>query len=386
MHESARLESLGRLSGGIAHDFNNLLSVIPGNARLAEGDLGEGDAPLAGKVRGRLARIRTAGEHAALLTDQMLVYAGKAPTDRKVIDVSRSVEAMAELVRAALADGCTLVLDLEPGLWIEADETQVRQVVLNLVTNAGEALEDGRGRVELRTRRMHVEAADLEGAHGDAPPGPGEYAVLEVSDSGCGMDAETRERIFDPFFTTKFTGRGMGLASVLGIVRAHGGATLLTSEPARGTRVRVLFPCVDGGATSRVAEPSGDAGAARGEGRILVVDDDPDVLDVACEFLRREGFEVRAARGGREAIEQLAADPDAIDAVVLDLSMPGLGGEGAFLEMREIRPALPIVLVSGFSEEFASERFAAPGVADFLRKPYAPEDLVACVRRAVGAD
>ncbi len=378
MHESGRLESLGRLSGGIAHDFNNLLSVILGNARLAESDLPDGDA-----VRGRLKRIRTAGEHAALLTDQMLTYAGKAPTDRKVIDVSRSVREMTELMRAALPEGGELETDLESGLHIEADETQIRQVVLNLITNAGEALEGGTGRVELRTERLHARASDLAGAQGAADPAPGEYVAVEVRDSGCGMDAETRERIFDPFFSTKFTGRGMGLASVLGIVRAHGGVATLKSMPGRGTTARVLLPLVHEKPSAQpAAAPPGSGGAPR-VGRILVVDDDPDVLEVASEFLRRDGFEVVATSGGREGVERLRAEADRIDAVVLDLSMPDVGGEPAFLEMRAIRPGLPVILATGFSEEFASERFKAPGAAGFLRKPYAPEDLVACVRAAL---
>jgi PAS domain S-box-containing protein len=379
VHESERLESLGRLSGGIAHDFNNLLSVILGNVRLAEADL-PSDAP----IQTRLARIGTAADHAARLTDQMLTYAGKAPTDRKVIDVSELLSRMLELVRAALPASCQLDLDLAPDLRIEADETQIQQVVLNLVTNAGEALEGARGRVGLRIAPLLAGPADLAGAHGAADAKPGEYVALEVRDSGRGLDPEVRERIFDPFFTTKFTGRGMGLASTLGIVRSHGGVASLESTPGRGTRARVLLPRV----RAVEARPPGAAPVAeRSEhstGRILVVDDDPAVLELASEFLTRAGFTVIATRGGREGIERLRDEGDSIDAVVLDLSMPDVGGEQAFLEMRQICPGLPIVLASGFSEEFASERFRAPGTAGFLRKPYAPEELVECVRAALG--
>ena len=378
MHEGARLESLGRLSGGIAHDFNNLLSVILGNARLAESDL-----PDAETVRGRLKRIRTAADHAALLTDQMLTYAGKAPSDRKVIDVSQSVREMTELVRAALPEGCEFATDLEPGLCIEADETQIRQVVLNLITNAAEALEDGTGHVELRTGRLHACTSDLAGAQGAVDAAPGEYVLLEVRDSGCGMDAETRGHIFEPFFSTKFTGRGMGLASLLGIVRGHGGVATLDSVPGRGTTARVLLPGVHKEPARRPTAAPADSGDVRSVGCILVVDDDPDVVEIASEFLRREGFEVVATHGGREGIERLRAEGDRIDAVLLDLSMPDVGGEPAFLEMRAIRPGLPVILTSGFSEEFVSKRFSAPGAAGFLRKPYAPEDVVACVRAAL---
>jgi PAS domain S-box-containing protein len=378
MHESARLESLGRLSGGIAHDFNNLLSVILGNARLAEEDLPEPDP-----LRVRLMRIRTAGEHAARLTDQMLTYAGKAPTDRRVIDVSESVAEMSELVRASLPEGCQFEIALEPGLCIEADETQIRQVVLNLITNAGEALADGKGRVDLRTGSFQAQDSDLVNTLGHPDPTPGEYAVIEVADTGCGMDSETRERIFDPFFSTKFTGRGMGLASVLGIVRSHGGVASLESAPGQGTRVRVLLPRVHQPPTALSAAPPAHSTNPHPGSRIMVVDDDPDVLEVAGEFLRREGFQVVAISGGREAIERLREDSDRIAAVILDLSMPDMGGEEAFLEMRAIRPELPVILASGFSQEFASIRFSAPGSAGFLRKPYSPEDMLACLNAAL---
>jgi CheY-like chemotaxis protein len=291
---------------------------------------------------------------------------------------------MLELVRAALPDSCQLDLDLAPGLRIEADETQIQQVVLNLVTNAGEALEGARGRVGLRVTPLLAGPADLAGAHGAADAKPGEYVALEVRDSGRGLDPEARERIFDPFFTTKFTGRGMGLASTLGIVRSHGGVAGLESAPGRGTTARVLLPRVRAVETAPSATAPVAARSEHATGRILVVDDDPAVLELASEFLTRAGFTVIATRGGREGIERLRDEGDSIDAVVLDLSMPDVGGEQAFLEMRQIRPGLPIVLASGFSEEFASERFGAPGTAGFLRKPYAPEALVECVRAALG--
>jgi CheY-like chemotaxis protein len=258
-------------------------------------------------------------------------------------------------------------------------------VVLNLVTNAGEALEGGHGRVGLRIAPLLAGPADLAGAHGAHDAKPGEYVALEVRDSGLGLDPETLERIFDPFFTTKFTGRGMGLASTLGIVRSHGGVAGLESTPGRGTTAWVLLPRVREAETRRAATTPGEATAEPSSARILVVDDDPAVLELSGEFLTRAGFAVIATRGGREGIERLRDEVDAIDAVVLDLSMPDVGGEQAFLEMRQIRPGLPIVLATGFSEEFASQRFRAPGAAGFLRKPYTPEALVECVRDALAA-
>jgi PAS domain S-box-containing protein len=377
-YASERLESLGRLSGGIAHDFNNLLSVILGNAALAEDDLGD-EAGL----RTRLSRIRSAADHAARLTEQMLAYAGKAQTTRSVVDASAAVEQLLDLVRATLPQDCAFDASLTPGLWIEAEVVQIQQVVMNLVTNAIEALEGGRGRVGLRVAALAELPADLEGAEGAPEPRSGPYVVIEVQDDGRGMDASTREQVFEPFFSTKFTGRGMGLASTLGIVRAHGGVAVFESAPARGTTARVFLPRVDA-QEARPARAEQVSSAAQVRGRILVVDDDPDVLEVAAEFLRRDGFEVLCAVGGREGVERVQEEQEAIDAVLLDLSMPGLGGEQAFLAMRQIRPDLPIVLATGFSEALGSDRFRAPGASGFVRKPFDQESLVASVVAALG--
>jgi len=351
--------------------------VILGNCRLLAMDLPQG-AP----ARARLARIGSAADHAARLTEQMLIYAGKAPTNRKVIEVSRVAREMLELMQAVIPGECVLELDLAADARIEADDTQVRQVILNLVTNAAESLEGASGVVRLRTARIRAGASDLIGAYGTPDPQPGEYVLLEVRDSGCGMDAATRERIFEPFYTTKFSGRGMGLASVLGIVRAHAGAITLASEVGRGTAVRVLFP-PSAGVEEWMAPAAAAARAPVRGGRILVVDDDPAVLEVASELLDRAGFRVVSALGGREGVERLREDPAAVDAVLLDVAMPGVGGEQAFLEMRELRPDLPIVLATGYSEELASQRFSAPGSAGFLRKPFQPEELASCMRGAL---
>ncbi len=377
MQESQRLESLGLLSGGIAHDFNNLLTVILGNARLALAAVPDPASPL----RRRLARIRAAAEHGAALTEQMLVYAGRGSHVRKATDLSRLVDGMLELARASLPDGTALRTELAQEVWAEVDETQLRQIVLNLVTNAGEALAGGEGTVSLRTGSVRAEAADLAGARGAPDLAPGAYVFLEVSDTGVGMDSATERRAFEPFFTTRPSGRGLGLAAVLGIVRGHGGAVKLTSAKGRGSTLRVLLPsageplvATNGPRETPPALPE------TSHARVLVVDDQEGVLELASEYLGRAGFEVVTVGAGREAVARLSASPLGFDAAVVDLAMPGFPGERVAAELRAIRPGLPLVLASGFSPEVAAARCLELGAARFLRKPYEPEDLVQAVR------
>jgi signal transduction histidine kinase/CheY-like chemotaxis protein len=381
IQESQRLESLGLLSGGIAHDFNNLLTVILGNARLALGGSMESSA-----LRSRLGRIRAAAEHGAALTEQMLVYAGRGSHVRKAADLSRLVDEMLELVRASLPEGITLETDLAAEAWVEVDETQLRQVVLNLVTNAGEALAGREGTVSLRAGSVRADSAYLAGARGAPDLEPGTYAFIEVADTGCGMDASTERRAFEPFFTTRASGRGLGLAAVLGIVRGHGGGVKLASEPGRGSTLRVLLPSAgEPLAATLHAREAPPAPAPASDACVLVVDDEEAVLELASEFLGRAGFGVVTVGSGREAVARLAATPYGFDAAVVDLAMPGLPGERVAAELRAIRPELPLVLASGFSPEIAAARCLELRAARFLRKPYEPEDLVGAVRSVLDA-
>jgi PAS domain S-box-containing protein len=377
VQQAQRLESLGTLTGGIAHDFNNLLAVILGNARVALDDLPEGSP-----VRTRLLRVRAAAEHGAELTAQMLAYSGKAAVELKPIDLSGLVEETSDLVQAAVAEGCELEYDLAPGLVADGDATQLRQVLLNLVRNASESLPDGRGRVRIRTAQVQLEAADLADAHGALDVVPGSYLLLEVSDTGAGMDPATQQRIFEPFFTTRFNGRGLGLAAVLGIVQAHHGLIQVESEPGRGSTLRVLLP---ERSAEHGREADARAAAAPASATVLVVDDDPGVLEVCEAFLQRAGHRVLTAASGAEGVACLRERGAEIDVVVLDLAMPDADGEQVLLEMRRMRPQLPVIIATGYGVERAAERLPGDAVVAFVPKPFAPGELEAQVRAALEA-
>jgi len=379
MLEAQKLESLGVLAGGIAHDFNNLLAVILGNGALALGEAQPGT-----RLAKQLGRIRSAAKHAEALTSQMLTYSGKASVSLKPLDLSELIEGMSELLAASISKKARLETVLEAGhTLVEGDPTQLSQVVINLVTNASEALGEHRGRVGVRTGLMRADAAYLADTLGSRGLAAGDYVYLEVSDSGEGIDEETRKRIFEPFFSTKFAGRGLGLASVLGIVRGHGGAIKLLTEPGRGTRFRVLLPAPDRRVRPAPSVDPLPRAEARG-GTILVVDDAEAVLELAREYLLRAGFDVLTAGGGKQALEILSDDADGrIEAAVLDLAMPDLDGRDTLREMRRLRPDLPVVLVSGFSEDAGTGHLAAGANIGFVRKPYEPEGLIEAVRRSL---
>jgi PAS domain S-box-containing protein len=366
VQEAQRLESLGLVTGGVAHDFNNLLAVILGNGRLALAELPAGDP-----LRPRLERMLAAAEHGAGLTEQMLVYAGRAPRAQKPVELSWLVADMLDLARASLPPGVALREELGAGVWVQGDETQLRQVVLNLVANAGEALGARPGRVEVRTAHAEATAEDLARGRGAPALAPGRHVLLEVTDDGAGMDAETCERVFEPFFTTKLSGRGLGLAAVLGIVRGHGGRVEVTSEPGRGSRFRVWLPAGAAAMDAVRERPP----AARAAARVLVIDDQEPLLDLAREFLTRAGFAVETALGGRAGLERIRAAAAEFDAVVLDLAMPELDGEQVGRALRALRPELPLLLVSGFDADLAAARYASLRPARFLRKPFARDEL-----------
>ena len=374
-----KLESLGVLAGGIAHDFNNLLAGILGNAGLALRDL-----PDQSQAADRVKQLQSAAVRASELTGQMLAYSGKGTFLVEALDLSRVSLEMASLLSASVNKKAELVLDLDDHLpAMEGDATQIRQVVMNLLTNASDALEDGPGTIRVRTGRQTLERGYLSLTYLDEDLPSGEYVFLEVSDTGCGMERETVAKIFDPFFTTKFTGRGLGLATVLGIIRSHRGAIRVYSEPGHGTRVRVLFP-----ATTRVVElpvgPAADGTPWNGHGIVLVVDDEPTVREVAAAILMEAGFDVLQAVDGADGLRLFESQADQIRAVLLDLTMPQISGEQVCAEIAKLRPEAKVVLSSGYSEQDAMRRIDGDSVAGFVQKPYGPRELIQAIRAALG--
>jgi signal transduction histidine kinase len=369
--QAQKLEGLGVMAGGIAHDFNNLLVGILGNAHLALMD-SVPQSPLFEMI----SEIETASRRAADLVQELLAYAGKAQFDVRRSNLSALVEEMLKLLRSSVPPNATIVCKLgEQVPWIEADATQIRQIVMNLITNAAESLEGRMGQVSVRTGVMHAEKAYLRERYltNDLPEG--EYAFLEVQDTGCGMDLETIQRIFDPFYTTKFTGRGLGLAAVIGIVKSHHGTLDVESELGRGTTFRVLIPLAGAGPhPGEVRRPR--VATQMGGGTVLVVEDEPSVRAVSKRIVGKAGFEVLTASGGREAVALFREHAQEIVAVLLDLTMPDMDGETTLRELRRIRADVPVVICSGHSEAQADRIVQSTQNATFLQKPYTFATLV----------
>jgi PAS domain S-box-containing protein len=376
MRQTQKLEGLGVMAGGIAHDFNNLLTPILGDASLALRDMPE-DSP----HRDALQKIQQAALRAAALTAQMLTYAGKQEVTIERLDLSQAVAELAPLLESATSRAVPVRFELEPDLpRVSADRTQLGQILINLALNAAEAMGDSGDPITLRTGSLHADRALLDDSELGSELSEGEYAYLEVSDTGTGMSPETRARIFDPFFTTKFTGRGLGLASVLGIVRRHRGTIAIRTGPDQGTRFRVLLPRATVVPTTRSA-PLARPAEWRACGTVLVIDDDEGVRSLVSETLSRIGVDVMMACNGLEGVALFRSHADEIDGVLLDHTMPGLTGERAFAEIRRIRSDVRIVMVSGYSQERATERLEDAGLVGFLQKPFLPESLVDMVRK-----
>jgi len=378
LQETQKLESLGVLAGGIAHDFNNLLTGILGNASLARLQL-----PAGTRAAGHLDAVEKAALRAADLCKQMLAYAGKGRLDVRKVDLSVVVRESTDLLRLSISKKAELKFDLPPSLPpVEADATQLRQVVMNLVMNASDALADLPGVIRISTGLVHASRAYLAGVLFSAELAEGYYSFIEVTDTGCGMSRETLAKIFDPFFTTKFAGRGLGLAAVLGIVRGHEGTLKVTSEPGKGATFRLLLPAAGGVAPEAKAAPA-VADHWHGQGRVLVVDDEDSVRVVAAHMLHLLGFETAPATDGRDALDRIRREPGAYDVMLLDLTMPHLDGEQTLREVRRVRPDLPVVLMSGFNEQEATTRFSEHGLAGFLQKPFTHDELRAQLQRIV---
>ena len=379
IQHAQKLESLGVLAGGIAHDFNNLLMGVLGNAGLALMQL-----PHESPARESLRRIEAAGRRAADLTRQLLAYSGKGKFVVEPIDLSRLVDEMIHLLHTVISKRATLRLNLAAGLLlVDADPAQVCQVVMNLITNASDAIGETSGVITVTTGSLHADRLYLTTTLLNDQLSEGCYVYLEVSDTGQGMEPATVARIFDPFFTTKFAGRGLGLAAVMGIVRGHHGAIKVYTEPGQGTTFKVLLPC-SASTIEPLSTPQPPSAPLTQRYTVLVVDDDEVARSAAQGALEHFGFDVMTANDGAEAVQAVRDHGDEIDIVLLDMTMPVMGGAEAFREMRRIRAEVRVILTSGYNEQDAIHRFAGKGLAGFIQKPYAPEELVDKIRRILG--
>jgi len=375
LRQSAKLESLGVLAGGIAHDFNNLLVGIMGNASLVEEML-----PVSSPMLPLIQDVVGASEKAAQLTHQMLAYSGKGRFVINLVDLSTEVESILPLISRPIPKSVTVHLDLEPDLPpIEADKSQLQQILMNLVINAAEACGTEQGTVFIKTCKCELTDLSLPLAFGLPPIKAGTFVCLEVKDTGAGMSDEVKAKIFDPFFTTKFTGRGLGLSAVLGIIRSHNGAIEVESAPGSGTTFRVYFPAATGCAATEADRPA-EKPEPRQTGVILVVDDEPIVRTTVKSALEKNGYQVVLAEDGEVGGQKFAQLADRISMVILDLTMPVMDGESALAIMQKIDPAVKVLLSSGFDQLEIAERFKGKGLAGFLQKPYTTTKLVDAVR------
>jgi len=375
-----KLESLGRLADGITHNFNNLLGSILASAQLALTESDNGSPVVDG-----LQKISTATIRAAEIIRQLMIYSGSESLTCEPVDISLLIEGMLQLVQVSISKHATLKTDLGKDLpTVQTAPTQIRQVVMNLVTNAAEAIGERDGVIRVTTGRVKVgRNSDVISAE-NLPEG--NYLGLEISDTGCGMTADVQAKVFDPFFTTKGAGRGLGLALVQGIIRAHDGAISLRSAPGQGTTFQVLLPCVEkrAEAHSEIAPAAAEQIESRGA-TILVVEDE-DLLRLAvAKTLRKRGFTVVEASDGSAAMNLIRANTESIDLLLLDVTLPGLSSREVLEETRGIRPDLTVALTSAYGKETVDATFAGLGVRHFIQKPFQLDDLVAFLQGALAS-
>ena len=378
MEHTQRLESLGVLAGGIAHDFNNILAAIMGNAALAERkSLTEPE-----QVRRYMHNIVESSEQAAALCNQMLAYSGKGRFIVEPVDLSKIVEDVTKLLEVSIARNVVVTYDLSDQLpAVKADAAQMQQVVMNLVINASDAIAERSGIITISTGLLYADHNYLRQSCIQEDIPEGNYVFMEVSDNGCGMDAATRERIFEPFFTTKFTGRGLGMSAILGIIRSHHGALILYSEVGEGTTFKVLLPALEV-ALVQDEDMQSDASLVKASGTILIIDDDESIRDMASTILQDAGYDTLTALNGLEGVELYRLHQHEVSVVLMDMTMPKLDGEACFRELRTINKDVKVLLCSGYSELDATSHFSGKGLVGFIQKPYLPDALIAVVQQA----
>jgi PAS domain S-box-containing protein len=370
IQQGQKLESLGLLAGGIAHDLNNMLAGIQGNACLALSEVSDERS-----VQDRLQRIVGVCERASKVIRQILAYAGHVTCDASPLSLNELVEDMKEFMRAAVPKTISLDTKLEPELpTVQADSGQLQQMLASLLVNAVEAIGEATGRITLSTDRAQLSEADIKREFPAQNLSPGQYACLHVQDTGRGMSAETVQRVFEPFFSQKGVGRGLGLAAMHGVVRAHRGGIRVESELGKGTRFTVVFPALeDAVATEGAQQPQARLAAGS---TVLVIDDEYEVRDVIKDMLAGRGLQVLTAADGTRGIEVFKQHAEAIDVVLLDMAMPGRSGEEVLQEILTVRPDAKVIVSSGFIEESFPTRFAGAKPAAFLHKPFTTDALM----------
>ncbi len=380
IQHTQKLESLGVLAGGIAHDFNNILMAILGNADLALMSI-----PETNPARGSLNNIVNAATAAADLAGQMLAYSGKSDFEIMPLDLNKVVVELTHLLEVSISKKAVLKFRLADTLpLVMADASQIRQILMNLLTNASEAVGDVSGVISITTGAMYCDTEYLKNTEMATDISDRMYVYVEVSDTGCGMDRSIMMQIFEPFFTTKYTGRGLGLSSVLGIIRSHKGAINVYSELGEGTTFKILLPVYQADDSELLDSSVGTAKEIwTGEGTVLFADDEDSVLAVGRNMLEHLGFTVLAAEDGLQAVDKFRRSTDDIVLVILDLTMPHLSGDEVYREIRRIDSDVPVIVSSGFSRQDVMHRFSGKQLAGFIQKPYRTEELSAVIKKVL---
>ena len=376
LRQAQKMESIGTLAGGIAHDFNNILSAIMGYSEMTLYNISEDS-----KARGNLEQVLQASNRAKDLVNQILAFSRQSEQTRKPVQIGPLVKETLKLMRASLPTTIEILEHTnENGALIEADPTQIHQVLMNLCTNASDAMSEKGGVLKVDLDRLTIDEKEAALTHPDLNPGI--YEMISVSDTGNGMDSATIERIFDPYFTTKKAGKGtgMGLAVAHGIVKSHGGAINVHSDLGKGTTFQVLLPSIDGMAKQEDEE---DKPLPTGDERILFVDDEAALVDLGKQMLEHLGYKVEGKTSAIEALDTFRANPDSFDLIMTDKTMPNLTGFDLGKECKKIRPEIPIILFTGFSESSILLRAGRMGISEIIMKPLLMRDLAEVIRKVL---